>query len=221
MRTLVLQGYGISIKVEKGELVIAQGKNRITGKQEVIEITDNTKFDKIIIEGSNGWISFSALDWLSYLGINVVMVDRKGRLYATFNQVKGDTEPTIRQQQYDCFRKEKSLDYLRKWIVTERINSQIQLLRERLIVDKKLDRVIIENTIADIEKRLYSIQTVNIQKLRGIEGYISNRYYRVFPKLINQELGFETRTNRNTGIPKDASDVINVLIMDFRYCNQR
>jgi len=212
VRTLVLQGFGISIKVENGKLVITQGKNRITGKQEAIEITDNTKFDKIIIEGNTGWISFHALDWLSYLGINVVMVDRKGRLYATFNQIKGDTEPTIRQQQYDCFRNEKSLDYLRKWIVTERINSQIQLLRERSIVDKKLDRQIVENTIEEIEKRLDSIQTVNIQKLRGIEGYISNRYYHVFPKLINRELGFETRTNRNTGIPKDASDVINILL---------
>ena len=135
MKTLVLQGFGISIKVENGKLVITQGKNRITGKQEAIEITDNTKFDKIIIEGNTGWISFHALDWLSYLGINVVMVDRKGRLYATFNQIKGDTEPTIRQQQYDCFRNEKSLDYLRKWIVTERINSQIQLLRERIMID--------------------------------------------------------------------------------------
>src|SRR5438094_9841980 len=129
----------------------------MTRKQQVIDITDNANFDKIIIEGSNGWISFRALDWLSYLGINVIMVNRKSRLYATFNQVKGDTEPTIRQQQYDCFRNEKSIDYLRKWIVTERINSQIQLLRERLIVDKKLDREIIENTIEDMKKRLYSI----------------------------------------------------------------
>src|SRR5437773_5170053 len=140
MRTLVLQGYGISIKVKNGKLVITQGKNRITGEQEVIEITGNPDFDKIIVEGNmSGWISFRALDWLSHLGINVVMVDRKGKLYATFNQVRGDTEPTIRQQQYDCFRNEKDLDYLRKWIVTERINSQIQLLRERIMIDKKLD----------------------------------------------------------------------------------
>ena len=140
MRTLVLQGFGISIKVANGKLVITQGKDRITRQQQTIEIIDNPDFDKIIIEGSNGWISFRALDWLSYLGINVVMVDRKGKLYATFNQVKGDTEPTIRQQQYDCFRNEKSLDYLRKWIVAERINSQTHLLRERLMLDKKLDR---------------------------------------------------------------------------------
>ena len=141
MRTLVLQGFGISIKVENGKLVITQGKDRITRQQQTIELTDNPDFDKIIIEGNmSGWVSFRALDWLSHLGVNVIMVDRKGKLYATFNQVKGDTEPTIRQQQYDCFRNEKSLDYLRKWIVTERINSQTQLLRERLMIDKKLDR---------------------------------------------------------------------------------
>src|SRR5438093_5543042 len=167
MKTLVLQGYGISIKVENGKLVITEGKDRITGKQKVIEITDNTKFDKIIIEGNTGWVSFHALYWLSHIGINVVMVDRKGRLYANLNQVKGDTEPTIRQQQYDCFRNEKSLDYLRKWIVSERINSQIQLLREQIMIDKKLDRKLIENTIEEIEKRLDSMQTANIQKLRG------------------------------------------------------
>src|SRR5439155_6492467 len=91
-------------------------------------------------------------------------------------------------------------------------NSQIQLLREQIMIDKKLDRKLIENTIEEIEKRLDSMQTANIQKLRGIEGYISNRYYHVFPKLINRELGFEIRTNRNTGIQKDASDVINILL---------
>lgn len=131
MRTLVLQGFGISVKVENGKLLITGGKDRISRKQQVIEITDNANFDKIIIEGNSGWISFRALEWLSYIGINVVMVDTKGRLYGNFNQIKGDTEPTIRQQQYDCFRNEEHLDYLRKWIVTERINSQIQLLRER------------------------------------------------------------------------------------------
>ena len=214
MRTLVLQGYGISIKVENGKLVITQGKNRVTGEQEVIQITDNPNFDKIIIEGNNGWISFRALDWLSYLGINVVMVDRKGRLYATFNQIKGDTEPTIRQQQYDCFRNEKHLEYLRKWIVTERVNSQIQLLRERAMYGKLSPQTkeAIEDTIAVMENNLQSLQTTSLGKTRSIEAYIAMRYYSIFPKLFNQGLGFEGRRNRKTAMHKDASDVINVLL---------
>lgn len=215
MRTLVLQGFGISIKVENGKLLITGGKDRISREQQVIEITDNANFDKIIIEGNSGWISFRALEWLSYIGINVVMVDTKGRLYGNFNQIRGDTEPTIRQQQYDCFRNEAQLDYLRKWIVTERINSQIQVLRERAMHDKlsPSNREAVENTIAVMENNLDSIGKPRvINKLRSIEGYITKRYYSIFPKLIKQELGFETRRNRNTSMHKDATDVINALL---------
>jgi CRISPR-associated protein Cas1 len=214
MKTLVLQGYGISIKVENGRLLITGGKDRITREQQVIEVTDNANFDKIIIEGNSGWISFRALEWLSYLGINVVMVDTKGRLYGNFNQIKGDTESTIRQQQYDCFRDEKRLEHLRKWIVTERISSQILLLREQIMHNKLfLEQEKIEKTIATLERNLESIKIAKrIQKLRGIEGGIGTRYYAVFPKFFSQELGFETRKNRVTGLPKDATDVINALL---------
>jgi CRISPR-associated protein Cas1 len=196
-------------------LLITGGKDRITKQQQVIEIIDNANFDKIIIEGNSGWISFRALEWLSYLGISVVMVDTKGKLYGNFNQIKGDTEPTIRQQQYDCFRNEKQLDYLRKWIVTERITSQIQLLRERAMYDKlsPQNKESIENTVAVMEKNLESIQKPHaLNKTRSIEAYITKRYYASFPKLFNQDLGFETRRNRNTSMPKDATDVINALL---------
>lgn len=212
---MVLQGFGISIKVENGKLLITGGKDRITREQQVIEITDNANFDKIIIEGNSGWISFRALEWLSYLGINVVMVDTKGRLYGNFNQIKGDTESTIRQQQYDCFKDEKQLEYLRKWIVTERITSQILLLREQMMHHKLSPSHIeeIEKTICVLEKNLESVGTAqSVQKLRGVEGGVGTRYYSVFPKFFSQELGFETRKNRGTGLPKDATDVVNALL---------
>jgi len=210
-----LQGFGISIKVENGKLLIIGGKDRITREQQVIEITDNANFDKILIEGNSGWISFSALEWLSYLGINVVMVDTKGRLYGNLNQIKGDTESTIRQQQYDCFRAEKQLEYLRKWIVTERITSQIILLREQVMHNKlsPSHNEVIEKTITVLEKNLESARIAKrIQKLRGIEGGISTRFYSIFPLFLSQELGFETRKNRSTGLHKDATDVINALL---------
>jgi CRISP-associated protein Cas1 len=214
VKTLVLQGFGISIKVENGQLLITGGKDRITRQQQIIEITDNANFDKIIIEGSNGWISFKALEWLSYLGINVIMVDSKGRLYGNFNQIKGDTEPTIRQEQYDCFRNEKHLAYLRKWIVTERISTQSQLLRERAMYDKLSlqDKEAVEITVAIMEKNLESIDKHGINKLRSIEAYITKRYYTIFPRLFKQDLGFETRRNRYTSLHKDATDVINALL---------
>jgi len=214
MRTLVLQGFGISIKVENGRLLITGGKDRITRQQQVIEITDNANFDKIIIEGNSGWISFRALEWLSYLGISVVMVDSKGKLYGNFNQIKGDTEPTIRQKQYDCFRNESHLDYLRKWIVVERISSQIQLLRERAMYDKLsvVDKQAVENSIVVMEKNLESMGKHGMNKLRSTEAYLTKRYYSILPRFFKQELGFETRRNRFSSLHKDATDVINALL---------
>src|SRR5437870_5355365 len=163
MQTLVLHGYGISIRVRKGKLVITNGVSGINEQAKVIEVVDNPNFDKIIITGNSGYVSFKALEWLAYLGVNVVMLDKKGELYANLSQVKGDIEPLIRMKQYQCFTDLPRVEYLRNWIVTERISSQIQLLRERIMYDKyaKLNAELIGSAIEVIEKNLELIQEPN------------------------------------------------------------
>ena len=130
MKTLLLQGYGLSLKVKNTRLVFTDGIDIRTGKQNRIELpASKCNFDKVVIQGK-GFVSTEALERLAEGNINVIMLDKRGKLYSHFNQIGGSNEPLIRQKQYDCFRDEKRLEYLRKWVVAQKIDSQIQLFKE-------------------------------------------------------------------------------------------
>jgi CRISPR-associated protein Cas1 len=131
MKTLFVQGYGLSIKVQNTRLVFKQGVNDPFGREklEVLELPASaTNFDKVVIQGK-GYVSTEALERLAESNINVIMLDKRGRLYSYFHQI-GGYEPLIRQKQYDCFRDKEKVEYLRKRIVSEKIESQMQLFEE-------------------------------------------------------------------------------------------
>ena len=203
-RTLILHGFGISIKVLDKKLVITNGKDRLypNNQYQQVVLTDHADFDKIVIQGT-GAISFQALQWLTEWNINVIMLDARGRLYGNFNQVAGDREPLIRQKQYACFNDNAKLEYLRKWIVSQKLTSQIMLLRELQIYKEA----------QNIEKQLLRLEDVNtLSQISVIESSSAIRYYVTLSKLFNPELGFRTRQNKMTGRHNEATDVINALL---------
>lgn len=122
----ILTGYGLSVSVKNTRLVFKQGVDPFSKKREILELPPSAcQFDKVIIQG-RGYVSTEALERLAESNINVIMLDKRGKLYSYFHQIAGH-EPLIRQNQYDCFRDESKLEYFRKWIVSEKIRTQIQL----------------------------------------------------------------------------------------------
>src|SRR5437667_7760822 len=130
MKSLFLRGYGLSIKLRNSRLVFSQGIDPFSNKREQLELPSSAcPFDKVVIQGK-GYVSTEALERLAESNINVVMLDKRGKLCSYFHQIGGCNEPLIRQNQYDCFRDKNKVEYLRKWIVSEKIRAQIQLFKE-------------------------------------------------------------------------------------------
>src|SRR3989449_10922759 len=130
MKTPFLTGYGLSINVKNTRLVFKHGLDPFSNDREVLELPASAcNFDKVVIQG-RGYVSTEALERLAESNINVIMLDRRGRLYSYFHLIGGSNEPLIRQNQYDCFRDKNKVEYLRKWIVSEKIQAQIQLFKE-------------------------------------------------------------------------------------------
>lgn len=72
MKSLFLQGYGLSIKVKDTRLVFSQGLSPFTEKQERLELpASKCTFDKVIIQGK-GFVSTEALSLLSENDGNVI-----------------------------------------------------------------------------------------------------------------------------------------------------
>jgi CRISPR/Cas system-associated endonuclease Cas1 len=164
MKALFLTGYGLSISIKNTRLVFKQGiKDPFSRNGEIIESTAGAcPFDKVVIQGK-GYVSTEALQILAENNINVVMLDKRGKLFGYFNQIRG-SDPSIRQKQYDCFRDEARLEYLRKWIVKQKIESQIQLFKE--IVARQYRHLVLNSYIVlKFEMAIDKMQT----RLQGLE----------------------------------------------------
>jgi CRISP-associated protein Cas1 len=90
MKSLFLTGYGLSINVKNTRLIFKQGINDPFSNQcETIELpTSACPFDKVIIQGK-GYVSTEALQILADNIINVIMLDKRGKLFSYFNQIRG------------------------------------------------------------------------------------------------------------------------------------
>lgn len=239
MKSLFLHGYGLSIKVQNTRLVFTQGIDPFSNKREVVELPARAcNFDKVIIQGK-GYVSTEALQYLAESNINVIMLDKRGKLYSYFHQIGGH-EPLIRQNQYDAFRDEEKLDYLRKWIVSEKIESQIRLFKELVAEPKRFYNSYnrkwqvgnnqfsalnyslkvkpkvkekIREAISHMERHYRQLDSAKgLRQIMKVESDVSKWYYPTFCELFNPELGFNSRNNQRTFRPKDASDVINGLL---------
>ena len=212
MKTLFLQGFGISIKVVDGKVRITNGKSILAKnkEREIIEVATTPNFDKIVIEGTSGWVSMDALKMLSDYGVNVIMVDKKGRLYANFSQIGRSAEPLLRQKQYDCFNDNDRLEHLRKWVVTQKIESQLQLFRELSINNN--DSSTLRKAVLNMERHYATLNRAHsLSDIIHVESYVAMSYYPTFAKLFNPKLGFRNRGGK-LRTEKDALDVINALL---------
>lgn len=91
MKSLFLTGYGLSVKVQNTRLVFKQGINDSfqREKPDVLELPASAaNFDKVIIQGK-GYVSTEALERLAESNINVIMLDKRGKLYSYFHQIAG------------------------------------------------------------------------------------------------------------------------------------
>ncbi len=238
MRSLFLRGYGLSIKVQNTRLVFSQGIDPFNGKREILELPSSAcPFDKVVIQGK-GYVSTESLERLAESNINVVMLDKRGKLFSYFHKIGGH-EPLIRQNQYDAFRDPKKLEFLRKWLVFQKIESQIKLFEEFIAEPKQVynsynkawqvcnnqtamnyslkvkpeAKEKIRNVILLIKQRFQNLSSAHeLREIMKVESDIAKLYYPTLSLLVNPELKFNSRNNVRHFRPKDASDVINGLL---------
>src|ERR1700680_3459973 len=76
--TLVLDGYGISVRVERRHLVVSDGVGRQRRSGRFARATSQLK--RVVILGHSGCVTLEALRWLSDVGVSVAQIDLDGRV---------------------------------------------------------------------------------------------------------------------------------------------
>jgi CRISPR-associated protein Cas1 len=205
----LLRGYGISINVKDNKLILKNGQNDITGISEKEEwFVSKIPYEKIVISGK-GYVSMEAISILNQNNINVILTDTYGNPVSFMNGgMVSNTAIKYRMGQYDTFRDPAKVLYLQKWILKEKIQSQISFF-------KSLENPeLLQDGITKLEQYYSQVDSkTDSKELRAIEAGCGRYYLLNYAKLIPAKHDFSSR--RGGGLVNSkryASDIINALL---------
>jgi CRISPR-associated endonuclease Cas1 len=92
----VVDGYGIELRVERGQLIVADGIGNRRRYSRFSRATGGLR--RLVLLGHTGYVSLDALRWLADLDVGLIAIDPEGRILTTSGR-SGLDEPAIRRAQ--------------------------------------------------------------------------------------------------------------------------
>src|SRR5438132_8976430 len=165
---LTLYGYGIRVTMQAGHLQIEDGIGPERRKSRLPRV--NHRLQRLICVGDDGFITLSALRWLSEVGASFVMLDPLGKVRV----VTGPTSPSearLRRAQAVALGNGTALPIARE-LIAAKLTGHETLIREKL---KDTDAA---NAIAALRHRLVNAESIDA--IRLIESQAAAEYWRVW-----------------------------------------
>jgi CRISPR/Cas system-associated endonuclease Cas1 len=169
---VTLFGYGISASVECGHLILKDGVGPKRRYSRLARINHGLK--RLVVIGSDGMISFSALRWLTDQNAAFVMLNRDGTVLTVTGPL-GPSDARLRRSQSLAHQSGASVRISRE-LIFRKLEGQ-----ERLIRDAFRDSAIAQ-TIARMRAALSTATTM--QAIRQLESQAAQAYWsawRSFP----------------------------------------
>ena len=209
---LTLYGFGIRVMMQAGHLQIEDGIGPERRKFRLPRASHRLK--RLVCIGDDGFITLSALRWLSEVGASFVMLDRLGKVRV----MTGPTSPSearLRRAQALALGNGGAVRIARE-LISAKLSGQEALVRE------KLKNVSSANSIAGLQSRLANAE--EIDTIRGIESRAAAEYWsawREVPVLFARKdvnrvpshwLCFGARHSPLTGGPRLSVNPANSLL---------
>jgi len=200
-----LSGYGLSVSLKDNKIVLKNGTYPYSDSQEQEEwFITKLPYEKIVISGK-GYLSTKALALLNENNRNVIITNSQGKpLSLVCGLMDSMTATRYRMGQYDTFRDPEKCKYLTRWILRQKIESQIRFLESLSKDDSKpiIDRL--RSCLNQVESSLEPYK---------IESSAGQVYFKYYATLFDPSHKFESRNNSSLRITKrNASDPINALL---------
>src|SRR5688572_16007659 len=93
---LTLTGYGISVRVDRGHLVVEDGVGATRHSARFARVGHGLR--RLVVIGADGFVSLAALRWLADQGAAFVMLDRDGRVLLATGPI-GPKDARLRRAQ--------------------------------------------------------------------------------------------------------------------------
>src|SRR5438034_9289349 len=125
---LTLYGYGIRVAMQSGHLQIEDGIGPERRKFRLPRV--NHKLKRLVCIGDDGFITLSALRWLSGVGASFVMLDRRGKVRVVTGPTSA-SEAKLRRAQAIALSNGTAIRIARE-LITAKLSGQEALVRDEL-----------------------------------------------------------------------------------------
>jgi len=175
---VTLFGYGIKIHVDRGHLAIQDGIGPVRREARLPRVGHGLR--RLVVIGSDGFVSLSALRWLADQDVSFSMLERDGSVLATTGPVRS-SDARLRRAQALAHQSGVALE-ISKDLLDKKLTAQEQLVRE------KLQNSGAANRIAEMRRGLPICQSIDA--LRPLEALAAKGYWAAWR---NVRVDFPTR----------------------------
>jgi len=165
---LVLNGYGIRVQVNAGHLILHDG---IADERRTIRLPRvGHGLRRLVMIGSDGFITLEALRWISDVGAAFVMLDRRGKVLAVTGPISS-SDAKLRRAQALALGNGTALT-ISKELISQKLAGQELLVRDMLHDPATAD------AIAEFRAELPSAES--IESVRLIESQAARAYWQAW-----------------------------------------
>jgi CRISPR-associated endonuclease Cas1 len=213
---LVLTGYGLDIRVERGQLQVRDGIGRHRREGRIHRATGRLR--RLVVLGHTGAITLEAIRWLTDVGAGYLQVDQDGRVLAAFGP-QGTDRPMLRRAQALALEAPIGTEIARE-ILGRKLHHQtdtLAVLAEQIEVDPG-----VAVAIGNLAEAL--TYTEDVPGLRLIEARAALAYWSAWAslpvtfarrdreRLPDHWRTFGSRTSALTGGPRLATNPANAIL---------
>jgi len=204
MKILLLDGYGIDMRVDGGKLHIKEGRSSPEEEpQKYIFFPKRIDIDSIIVYGRSGNITLDAIRWLIKHNVQISILNWDGKLLTTMLPPES-TNVKTKFAQYHAFEDQKKRVEIAKKFIEAKFN------KSQSVIDYlKLRYPEVNFDISDELSKLDGAKT--IREIMGVEGGLAWKYWNEFSKAIPEKYEFCSRIDQYRR-PMGSGDMVNTML---------
>jgi CRISPR-associated endonuclease Cas1 len=209
---VTLHGYGISVRVDRGHLILEDGIGPVRRHGRFPKVNHGLR--RLIVIGSDGAVSFSALRWLADQDAAFAMLERNGSVLATTGPVR-PSDSRLRRAQSLAHQTGAAV-HISRGLISQKLEGQERIVRDSLQDANLADK------IASFRSLLAKANT--IEAIRQLEAQSAQAYWSAwrdlpisfptsdYPRVPEHWRTFGTRKSVLTGSPRLAVNPPNAML---------
>jgi len=209
---VTLSGYGINVRVDRGHLILEDGIGNERRKTRLPRVGHELK--RLVVIGSDGQVTLSALRWLADQKASFIMLERDGSVLVTTGPVRS-SDARLRRAQALAARSGADLVITRE-LLARKLSAQERVARNQL------NHSVLADEIAAFRSELpqaESISSLRLREARAAAAYWASwRNVEIsfprndLPRIPEHWREFGARISPLSGSPRLAANPANAIL---------